>query len=150
MGVGLLQNHLQFDEDLSVRLTSHGNTKESPLSPPGQGKLCETNLTQNMTATFSVWVWAGSAEMKHTQSCSVVKFQRQTVVLLQLQNHSLLGSHLRENARTQICFRKQTELVFCTKWSLLLWCEKSPFLGTATHVWLRNKSTCQNHSVDRN
>ena len=75
----MLQNHLQFDEDLSVRLISHGNTKESPLSPPGQGKLCDTNLTQNMTATFSVCVWAGRTEMKHTQSCSVVRFQTQTV-----------------------------------------------------------------------
>lgn len=31
-----------------------------------------------MTATFSVCLWAKSAEIKHTQPSSLVKFQRKT------------------------------------------------------------------------
>lgn len=31
-----------------------------------------------MTAPFSVCIWAASAEMKHKQPSSLVKFQRQT------------------------------------------------------------------------
>lgn len=108
-------------------------------TPAGRSELRKTNPTESMRAIFCLHLGRKCRNKTYSTifTGDISETDRQQVLPLQ-------KSQLRKitaNAQCQNSTRcRKTKLFFCTRCSLPQWCKKSPFLGTATCVWVRNKT----------